>query len=68
MNTVTITTDEYRALMEKAMLLDIILNTTDYRVTDVLNAYRDAVKSRAPKESVEEIATESKTVEVKEPF
>lgn len=68
MNTVTITTDEYKALTEKAMLLDIMLDTTDYRATDVLNAYRDAVKSRAPKESAEEIATESKTVEVKEPF
>lgn len=68
MNTVTITTNEYKALIEKTMLLDIILDTSDYRVADVLNAYRDAVKSRMPKESTEEITTEGKTVEVKEMF
>ena len=50
MNTITISTEEYKALTEKAIVLDIILDTTDYRITDVLNAYRDAVKSRKPKE------------------
>lgn len=66
MNTITIPVDKYDQLVKKANAFDLIteLAKSDaYFMSDMLSGVIKAQKTLCP-----EITTESKTVEVKEPF